>query len=1078
MGDAVSKRHALQTETMVEGDSPVIQGAQPEPAEDARVGDGSTVEGGVEGSIAEAESKQDNAAKGDAASIEGPVSAQELGLGDEAERATLVEKAQVGVLEGGRKEGSAEEGASSAQVVASNPERPGEGGAEDRGGARAEKEGNGAELASEGANEGQKASDPEERTGPMDAEKGGIASTRVDGPDCAGALEAARSFGTEGIPAQVESNAGPLVGGPDSGAIAWPFEDGKGEGKGEKAEQETLGQADSVLVAEAEPITKQNAEPKPGEDQSKAGGGDTLDAAFPNAPGSGGYLARSHPSFNRGKSFGHSPGEEKADTRSLAPSKGDLVLNLVNDLGPIRAGGQFSSGGILPLTSTDQPGAATWQQQLLALQNSGKAGGGEDLAVGPLVRKSEGLSQDLNLTWAGVAEADHASEEVTKNLEAQLAVLQKVAATRFGDKSGAPPSVEKESHEETMRKLKAELASLEQRAAAQNLHKKGGQSVRGRGRGFAELRMAVPPGLNLGAPVSVSGEAVGASTEELLREGSEGGLTRLRKRRRPNGSYNCQVEGCEENLEHAKAYNKRHHVCWVHSRAWEVLIHGVLSRFCQQCSRFHDVRAFDEIKRSCRERLLHHNKRRRTILDMGDAARGSGDVSDKEKEPPPPAKDSAAKVKRARPPPQDTPPKSAPEPDPLARALDTLMKAREQLGGGRTDISRPPPDRLTFSTAPGPPPGTYESNPLNRPGANLLLNPTTPMRHNSTELTLSRRTSGFEVLDQVTGRAGGGVNTFPLGGSLAQSFQSPPGEQYPPAPMSRQLASVPTGFERLLQTPPRAESAGQGVDRAHSPFLDILMRSQHALRDPSPQKGFELTQHRFSQALQEAEKAQLERPNDLASEVAIRSPLLAAYVPEYDGMRAARAGNNAATNNTANSSLRSPTYDMLTDFIGGGQRGGGTLPLGFAERDAGGGQSLFDSGLGMARDHSSAHASSLLRLMSSHVESASPVKEPTNFLRGLDGPLGLYGLPSQGHVQPPRDQPGSWLANNDQREQTAALHREFQRLIQSQTRAADLGGGAEGAQAPFAGLSSQLGFQGQEPALGNRGFKLNDWTFN
>lgn len=47
----------------------------------------------------------------------------------------------------------------------------------------------------------------------------------------------------------------------------------------------------------------------------------------------------------------------------------------------------------------------------------------------------------------------------------------------------------------------------------------------------------------------------------------------------------CQVEGCEENLEHAKAYNKRHHVCWVHSRAWEVLIHGVLSRFCQQCSR-------------------------------------------------------------------------------------------------------------------------------------------------------------------------------------------------------------------------------------------------------------------------------------------------------------------------------------------------------------------------------------------------------------------------------------------------------------------------------------------------------------
>lgn len=46
-------------------------------------------------------------------------------------------------------------------------------------------------------------------------------------------------------------------------------------------------------------------------------------------------------------------------------------------------------------------------------------------------------------------------------------------------------------------------------------------------------------------------------------------------------------------------------------------------------SRFHDVRAFDEIKRSCRERLLHHNKRRRTISDGVDAAKGSGDLSDK-----------------------------------------------------------------------------------------------------------------------------------------------------------------------------------------------------------------------------------------------------------------------------------------------------------------------------------------------------------------------------------------------------------------------------------------------------------------
>lgn len=38
---------------------------------------------------------------------------------------------------------------------------------------------------------------------------------------------------------------------------------------------------------------------------------------------------------------------------------------------------------------------------------------------------------------------------------------------------------------------------------------------------------------------------------------------------------------------------------------------GQLQRFCQQCGRFHLLSAFDDNKRSCRERLARHNERRK-----------------------------------------------------------------------------------------------------------------------------------------------------------------------------------------------------------------------------------------------------------------------------------------------------------------------------------------------------------------------------------------------------------------------------------------------------------------------------------
>ncbi|MED6223004.1 hypothetical protein PIB30_069840 [Stylosanthes scabra] len=73
----------------------------------------------------------------------------------------------------------------------------------------------------------------------------------------------------------------------------------------------------------------------------------------------------------------------------------------------------------------------------------------------------------------------------------------------------------------------------------------------------------------------------------------------------------CQAENCKADLEEARQYHRRHKVCEYHAKAQVVLVSGIRQRFCQQCSRFHELGEFDETKRSCRRRLAGHNERRR-----------------------------------------------------------------------------------------------------------------------------------------------------------------------------------------------------------------------------------------------------------------------------------------------------------------------------------------------------------------------------------------------------------------------------------------------------------------------------------
>nr|AQQ11800.1 squamosa-promoter binding protein-like protein [Phyllostachys edulis] len=77
------------------------------------------------------------------------------------------------------------------------------------------------------------------------------------------------------------------------------------------------------------------------------------------------------------------------------------------------------------------------------------------------------------------------------------------------------------------------------------------------------------------------------------------------------GGPSCQADRCGVDLSEAKRYLRRHKVCEAHSKAAGVLVAGLRQRFCQQCSRFHELSEFDETKRSCRRRLAGHNERRR-----------------------------------------------------------------------------------------------------------------------------------------------------------------------------------------------------------------------------------------------------------------------------------------------------------------------------------------------------------------------------------------------------------------------------------------------------------------------------------
>eukprot|EP00240_Pyramimonas_obovata_P005481 CAMPEP_0118929648 /NCGR_PEP_ID=MMETSP1169-20130426/6592_1 /TAXON_ID=36882 /ORGANISM="Pyramimonas obovata, Strain CCMP722" /LENGTH=328 /DNA_ID=CAMNT_0006871883 /DNA_START=36 /DNA_END=1022 /DNA_ORIENTATION=- len=67
----------------------------------------------------------------------------------------------------------------------------------------------------------------------------------------------------------------------------------------------------------------------------------------------------------------------------------------------------------------------------------------------------------------------------------------------------------------------------------------------------------------------------------------------------------CRVPGCSSSdLSNASRYCLRHRICEEHFKSLCVPINGKYHRFCQKCTRFHEMHEFDDMKHSCRASLL------------------------------------------------------------------------------------------------------------------------------------------------------------------------------------------------------------------------------------------------------------------------------------------------------------------------------------------------------------------------------------------------------------------------------------------------------------------------------------------
>ncbi|KAM3353748.1 hypothetical protein ACQJBY_024737 [Aegilops geniculata] len=134
----------------------------------------------------------------------------------------------------------------------------------------------------------------------------------------------------------------------------------------------------------------------------------------------------------------------------------------------------------------------------------------------------------------------------------------------------------------------------------------------GGGGGALELKLGAPTSWR---PVPAAAAAAAVVSVQQQQQQPPSAVAAPAKRARAGQGQQtvppCSVEGCTADLSRCREYHRRHKVCEAHSKTPVVAVAGQQQRFCQQCSRFHLLGEFDEVKRSCRKRLDGHNRRRR-----------------------------------------------------------------------------------------------------------------------------------------------------------------------------------------------------------------------------------------------------------------------------------------------------------------------------------------------------------------------------------------------------------------------------------------------------------------------------------
>ncbi|GIL84157.1 hypothetical protein Vretimale_11124 [Volvox reticuliferus] len=83
--------------------------------------------------------------------------------------------------------------------------------------------------------------------------------------------------------------------------------------------------------------------------------------------------------------------------------------------------------------------------------------------------------------------------------------------------------------------------------------------------------------------------------------------------RRSSAPLRCKVSGCTSDLASAPKTHQRFRLCNLHIKSPAILVDGVASRFCQQCSRFHPLTEFHGTNRTCRMMLVKNRARQRGV---------------------------------------------------------------------------------------------------------------------------------------------------------------------------------------------------------------------------------------------------------------------------------------------------------------------------------------------------------------------------------------------------------------------------------------------------------------------------------